>query len=97
MVVAETSLKAYIDLVDSGELNRRQLQVYENLRYLKSASNLEVATEARLPINQVTPRMLELRKVGLVVSNGKRPCRVTGKTVCVWQPADWTVHYRREK
>tara|TARA_Y100000310_G_C20438301_1_gene694794 strand:+ start:45 stop:338 length:294 start_codon:yes stop_codon:yes gene_type:complete len=97
MSVTDTSLKAYADLLDSGELNRRQTQVLENLRYLRSATNLEVATEARLPINQVTPRMLELRKAGLVVAGGKRPCKITGNTAYVWTLANWTVHYRRKQ
>jgi predicted ArsR family transcriptional regulator len=95
MTVTNTSLKAYYDIKASGKLGRRQYQVLENLRYLKEATNTEVSVEARLPINQVTPRMLELRKSGLVVQASQRKCGITGRTAKTWRVADWT-HVRKE-
>ncbi len=91
MTVTNTSLKAYHDIRVSGKLARRQYQVLENLRYLNVATNTEVSNEAKLPINQVTPRMLELRKAGLVVQAGQRKCYITGRTCKTWRIADWTV------
>ena len=95
MTVTNTSLRAYYDIKASGKLGKRQYQVLENLRYLRTATNTEVSVEARLPINQVTPRMLELRKAGLVVQAGQRACHVTGRTAKTWRIADWT-HVRRD-
>ena len=96
MPVTDTSLKAYHDIRVSGKLARRQYQVLENLRYLNVATNTEVSNEAKLPINQVTPRMLELRKAGLVVQAGQRKCYITGRTCKTWRVADWT-HVRQHK
>lgn len=95
MTVTNTSLKAYYDIKASGELNRRQYQVLENLRYLREATNTEVSVEACLPINRVTPRMFELRKSGLVVEAPQRKCRITGKMCKTWKVADWT-HVRKQ-
>ncbi len=96
MTVTNTSLRAYYDIRASGKLGRRQYQVLENLRYLRIATNTEVSVEAKLPINQVTPRMLELRKAGLVVQEGQRACKITGRACKTWRVADWT-HVRQHK
>lgn len=57
------SLEAYRSIVES--LGPRQQIVFEALRN-NPASNKTLAKRLGLEINQVTPRTLELRKLGLV-------------------------------
>ena len=57
------SLKAYDDVIQN--LAPRQQIVFEALRN-NPASNKTLSKRLGLPINQVTPRTLELRKKGLV-------------------------------
>jgi hypothetical protein len=37
------------------------------------------------PINTITPRVFELRQIGLVEEVGKRKCRVTDRTAIAWK------------
>jgi hypothetical protein len=39
------------------------------------------------PINRVTPRVFELREIGLVEEVGKRKCHDTGGTAIAWKAA----------
>ena len=84
MTSQDTSLLAYAALV-MPTLGRRQWDVVCALQRLTEASNAEIARYLGWPINTVTPRVGELRKIGLVEDAGKRICGVTGSTVHVWK------------
>ena len=89
--VADTSLAAYENI--KPDLNARQGYVYNGLRYSATdMTNNELAHKLDMPINEVTPRVFELREKGYVRTTGKRPCRVTGKTCYAW-----VVNYEEEK
>ena len=62
-MIQDTSLDAWI--VISQSLGPRQTLVYQALRN-NPASNKTLAKRMNLPINQITPRVLELRKKNLV-------------------------------
>ena len=47
-------------------------------------TNAEIAHGMGKPINEITPRCLELRKLGLVLESGRRRCKVTGNTAKTW-------------
>ena len=79
----QTSLLAYSQL--QPELGERQRLVLEALRKLKEANNLMVSKSLGLAINQITPRMLELRKLGLVVQSYTYPCPYTNKLTRFWR------------
>jgi|YelNatPaOPRAMG01_1025707.scaffolds.fasta_scaffold166269_2 DNA-binding MarR family transcriptional regulator len=86
-MVQETSLEAYRQIQPC--LGQKQAEVY---RLLKRATecgydmtNMEIARALRWSINRVTPRVLELREMGLVVLSQKRSCAVTGRTAMAWQ------------
>ena len=63
-MVQETSLEAYESIV--YELGQRQRQVLRAITELREATNKQIARHVSLPINSVTPRVLELRKKKLV-------------------------------
>jgi len=79
----QTSLQAYNEI--TPKLGYKQRMVYSAIAELKSpVSNAELANLLLWPINCVTPRVLELRKAGLVVYAGTRICQITGHTAMVW-------------
>ena len=80
-----TSLDAWQGIQET--LGKRQKVVYNFLKHLGPSSNIDISKKMGLPINQVTPRMLELRKKGKVVDAGTKTCEYTGKTVKVWRVA----------
>lgn len=68
MTVANTSLLAYEKLKD--KLGDKQQIVYETLRELGSATNEQIADSLGWPLQNVTGRITELKKYGLVDVDG---------------------------
>lgn len=81
----DTSLDAYLEKV-YPDLGHRQAVVLHYLRNAGGAhTNAEIASALSVPINQITPRIHELRKVGLVLDAGRRTCRITGNGAHAWK------------
>ena len=78
----DTSLHAYT--LATQNLGKKQREVLDALRFFPDATNAVIATQMRIAINRVTPRMGELRRQGLVLEAGKRTCKVTGGTAHAW-------------
>ena len=85
MGMVDTSLLAYADIKE--ELMPRQKAVLDVITYLGSCTNTEISKFIGLPINQITPRVFELREKGCVILNCKRECKVTGRTAMAWSRA----------
>ena len=81
-----TSIEAYRAIVKN--LGKRQAAVLRVLEKGRPLTNLELSTMAGLPINSVTPRVFELRKLGLVEEAGKRPCQMSGRMAIAWRVVD---------
>lgn len=81
MTVAETSIRAYADLKDSGDLGNQQRAIMAAIlpgtRYTRS----ELVDITGLPINIVTGRVNELVKAGRLDDGSPRRCRITKYTV----------------
>ena len=82
MGIVDTSLLAYADI--KVELGTRQKTILDVITYLGTCTNLEISKFLGLPINQVTPRVLELREKGCVELDTKRECKVSGRLVMAW-------------
>ena len=91
MGVRDTSLLAYVDIRDNGNLTRMQEQVFRIIIYSDvPMTNKEIAKMAGLDINCVTPRVGELRNMTImwedknyrVVDAGKRPCTYKPHRMC---------------
>lgn len=84
-MIQDTSLQTYLKNIYPN-LGHRQAIV---LHYLRNASvaltNAEIADALARPINEITPRTNELRKMGLVIDAGRRKCRITGNTAHQWK------------
>jgi hypothetical protein len=64
MPVQETSVISY--LANLEKINNRQKECLIALKKIQPANNLMLSKFTGLPINQVVPRIYELRKKGLV-------------------------------
>lgn len=96
-MATETSRKAYRELKDLG--NRQRL-VYAQVKYSEAfaagrsdrlPSNADIARALDLPINEITPRTSELRRLGWIRVHGKKRDCVTQKlvqTLCTADPND---------
>jgi len=83
-MIQETSLDAFFDIKDS--LPNSQRKVWSTLLdCVTPLTNLEVSKRSGIPINQVTPRMNELVKKGIVVQHSKRNCTVSGRIAITWK------------
>lgn len=83
MTVAQTSLFAFEAV--RQDLSERQRLVYHALDPEVDYSNTEISRLINLPINCITPRVLELRQKGLLTQANTRQCKVTGKPVMTWR------------
>ena len=81
----ETRNDSYGLILD--DLSRQHSTVLEAIRALgNDATIAEVANYLDWEKSTVSGRMNELRKEqGLLLFNGKRICRVSGKRVCAWK------------
>ncbi|MHA1676858.1 MAG: hypothetical protein ACTSU6_06740 [Candidatus Njordarchaeales archaeon] len=81
--VQQTSLEAFEEI--KASLGKRQRQVYLKLKELGSATNCMLAEALKLPINSITPRVYELRKLRLVGVSEVGYCKVTGRKAIYWK------------
>jgi len=80
-MIQQTSLSAWSGI--RPELGKRQSQVLAVLIHEGSLTNWQIAKRLGLPINSVTPRVHELRKLGLVVED-KIIIQETGRSAISW-------------
>ena len=85
MNVQETSTKAYREEVKPtlGDRQKCVVDAFVSNDY-RSMTNKEIADFLQWEINCVTPRIFELRKLGVVEEIEKRKCRATGRTAIAW-------------
>ena len=79
-MVRETSAAAYHEIVESGLLSKRRLQVYEYL-YRNGPCTARQVSEG---VPGGWKRLGELRDLGVVAEIGQTVCGVTAKTVILW-------------
>ena len=79
----DTSMLSWYKVMEN--LGDRQMMVYRALKELKTANNNMIAEHLGIPINQITPRCLELRKMGVVIFYKKDVCPYTKRLSCFWR------------
>jgi len=82
-MISVTSETSFQEIRDS--LGQKQFQILNYLALLGHATNNEISKQYGIPINCVTPRIKELREMGIVTQVSKRPCKVTGRRAMVWE------------
>jgi len=83
-MIRSTSLDAYNEIAPT--LGKRQQLVLKAIkRASRAVSNRELAKYLGLEINQITPRVNELVKLGLVFADCKRVCRIGKRNAIHWR------------
>lgn len=82
-MIQKTSLDAYMQIIP--DLSNRQKIVYDKLITHPSSCNRDLAKLLFWEINQVTPRIKELRDLNLVICCGYKVDEDTKKNVMVWK------------
>ena len=82
-MIQDTSLEAYKVL--TPELGDRQKQVYDMLKVYPGSSNHDISRILGIPINCITPRVLEFRSKGLVICSGSKKDETTKRRVNKWK------------
>ena len=85
MSATATSKESYKKLEDLGP---RQIAVHKAIGEMGTASNREIAGYLDKPVNEITPRVKELRDFGLVKEFGKKWDRDTKRNVTAWCVTD---------
>lgn len=85
--VQDTSIDAYHSFT-ADELEDRQLAVYKELLSGGPGSNNELAARLRWPINTITPRVGELREMGVVIEAGRQKS-ACNRTETIWMAIRW--------
>jgi len=80
-MIQSTSIEAYDSI--KAKLGNRQYEVYKCLKSIEPACNKAIANELGIPINEITPRISELRYKGVVEQAFKADYE--GRTVIFWQ------------
>lgn len=80
-MIQQTSIEAYREI----NLSRNQEIVYDIFQDNEPYSNHDVARCLSWEINCVTPRVLELRNMGLLVHSGYKKDFITNKRVMTWK------------
>ena len=82
----DTSLDAYYDIKPKlGEMQDRVLGVFYEAPFRQDWTNREIAAHLKLDVCHITPRIYELRSMGLVEFSRKRFCAVTQRRVLSWR------------
>lgn len=84
MPVRDTSLDAYVEHGDSGQLGRQQwfLMMWFH-RTGKQYTRRELAEETGMLLSSICGRVNELIELGYLEDAPRRPCQVTGKSAHV--------------
>lgn len=85
-VVSQSSLDCF-NKKDEDELSPKRKKVFDALKKLKIANNREIGEYLKLPINQITGRVYELRqgRNPLVIDAGSKVDMVTKEKTQLWK------------
>lgn len=82
-LATSTRNKSFTNLSERS-LNKNQILIFNTIKAKKDLTNSEISNITKLPINIVTGRNFELRKMGKVTPFQKRKCQISGKIVQSW-------------
>jgi Mn-dependent DtxR family transcriptional regulator len=82
-MIQSTSLEAFKVL--EPELGNLQKIIYDAIIEYPGMSNHDLSRFLHWEINRVTPRVKELRDMGLVICCGERMDRITGRNAKTWK------------
>ncbi len=82
----ETSVESYRKIMENGLLSRVNTMVYSCLYLHGSQTIKEVCQKLPgMPETTISPRFADLERRGVITTNSKRPCSITGNMAMVWE------------
>jgi hypothetical protein len=81
-----TSIEAYMAIKESGQLSKCRLEAYEVLFHHGPLTATEVTV--RHGVSNGWKRLSELKRFGVILETGVRPCSVTGHNATLWDVTD---------
>ena len=84
MSMRQTSMDAFLSILDDGSLGRRKKEVFDVIKREGPISNKDIAYRLGLPINCVTGRTTSLVEDELVVARCKGFDSVTKHKCILW-------------
>ena len=82
-MIQGTTLASWLQL--QPDLGARQLEVLQALRFMRVATNKELAIFLSWPINSITPRVHELRNQHHLVTEAGRVKQKNGRFAIQWR------------
>lgn len=86
MMVRQTSLEAFKDIADSGNITKGQLKVWQTLRHYGPRTGAEL--DVMLDSPSAHKRLSELVRLGIAKEKRVRSCTVTGREVIEYEYID---------
>jgi predicted transcriptional regulator len=83
-MIQDTSLDAYLQILPHLGDSQKEIFRFMMLNRDRDFTNKQLAWELGKPINTVTPRVLELRKMGLLVKS-KVVVQANGRRAWAWK------------
>jgi len=84
-MVHENSLLAYLEEKEKGKIGKRQEEILNYLKSVKSATAREIMIGLGFDDpNKVRPRLNELKEYNYIIEIGSKRDGVTGKTVAIF-------------
>jgi len=82
------SAKTYQDIKARGLLSSRRWEVYHLVYQYPNCTAAELAKGTQMAKNDLSTRLTELRRSGVVQEGPSRVCRITSQTVATWITVD---------
>lgn len=82
-MIQQTSIEAYKSILP--ELGEKQREVFEVIVKHPGMSNHDIARFLGWEINTVTPRVNELRNMGVIEYHSTKVDRITNRNVMTWE------------
>lgn len=85
-MIRETSKKSYREIKENGLLSRRRFQVYKTVYKYGPMTGGEIFERLKIgrANSNISARLNELRKMGVVKEVGNKICESTSMTVILW-------------
>ena len=85
--VRDTSLMTYFDMKKEGVYGSRMLEVFDAIRECPLMTGREYATLIlnKSDMNEVRPRISDLKDLNLIREVGKRKCSISKRLCYVWE------------
>lgn len=88
MSVRETSIEVYHQIRDEGLLSAMRFAVYDAVFRYGPCTCSELCDRMKMLPSNASPRLTELRDLGVVKELGTAPCPITGREVILWDVTD---------